>query len=264
MDAASGFAGGRLTWTVIGASHSLGDDELAAAGRQSVAMPAASVCAHGAPCKGATPSRGWAPLGWEGHGRARGPVGTGGCPADPAWDGQAGSPPAADRRAAATAASPADQRGKMADRRGHADSADDRGLRRRAARPRRQRHRRRRGGGQVAGQARPPGAGGGVAGAGGPQLLVGHQRVVGGAGGGAAGAQALPASDRGLGRRAAGDHARRERGGSNRAAPTAVRGGHPGRLGWLGAAVIAARLPRDRPGGSAVYAGPGGSLARPG
>src|SRR5207249_440797 len=70
----------------------------------------------------------------RGHGRARRPVNAGGCPAHPTRNALAGASAAAPGGGPATAASPADQRGWLADRCGRAGCPDGRGLRPRAAR----------------------------------------------------------------------------------------------------------------------------------
>jgi hypothetical protein len=195
-----------------------------------------------------------------GDGGVRRPPDTG-RPAGPAWDGPAGAPPATHGRGTPAAISPADQRDEMAARRSRARRAVDPDLRPRAARRGRRGDRGRRRGGRVVGRARRSRAGRGLADAGGRQFLVDHQRAVLRAAGGAGGAAAVPAADRLCDRGSAGELDRRGLGWCHRPASTAVRGDHPGRLGWLGAAVGAADLLRGAVGRDLVHAGAGGPLA---
>ena len=170
----------------------------------------------------------------RGHGPARGRVDTGEGPSAPSGSGRggaAGPPPTAHRGAATTAPSPPDQRGPLADRRARAGRVDDRGLRPWAAGACRGRDGRRRCGGPMAWSAAGARAGGDLAGAGGPQLLVGPQRTVVRAAAGPAGPAPLSAPDRPGDPCPAAELACRERRGSVRSAPAAVRGGRPDGLG---------------------------------
>jgi hypothetical protein len=198
------------------------------------------------------------------HGRVREPASSdcwSGDPAGPSRDTALAMAAAPFRPAPAVAASPADHRGGLADRRRDPGGAVGADLRRWPAGPGRRPQRRRRCGVQMVGRVAGTWAAGGDADTGRTRLLSGHYRAAVGAAAGPAGA-APPAAT--AGRPGGLDPARALNpvpAGPTGATTAAVRGPVPRRLVRLGPALRAAGSAGGGPGRNPLQPGHRGPLA---